>query len=268
MPRTTRSCSRPRPQRGRTTRWSSSLTAGRATRDVASDATGRFVITRRELLVADRPDGLTRYPLHVATADWSRDFGSLVGVPFVRDEVGVIAVNPQPRLIAFDVPSGRTLWKKSLKEPPTAAPVVAGGKIWLGDKDGLAAYDLVTGEQLLKVDAGAVTGRLLAEGARIACTNGAGELLVADTSSGKELLRVDKIDGALPPMLAGDDVLYYNGKAILRRPVEGKASTEWLRRRDFSWMGKPTAPIIVVNANIYLATDRMGLMCIQPKKEP
>ncbi|MGE0464320.1 MAG: PQQ-binding-like beta-propeller repeat protein [Vicinamibacterales bacterium] len=61
----------------------------------------------------------------------------------------------QSRLIALDLHTGRERWQRSLPEPPAAAPVVVGGRVFVGAarRAALLAFDAESGN-----DAEAITG--------------------------------------------------------------------------------------------------------------
>ena len=235
----------------------------RWSRNVAKDASGEFVMTHRgEVLIADRPDGLSRrwQPMSRSLDDWSQTVGSVVGMPLVIGDIVVVAVDAKPALIALDLWTGRMLWQKALQAAPRTGPVFAGDRIWVGGADGVTAYDIVNGERLDRAKTGPVGGVLVCDEEKLACVNEAGEVVLVNVKSGEETARIPNALPGRPPVLLDDAVLFLSKGGIERFELKSRETVNWFKTA--SWMGEVTSPMTVAGGQVYLATDKLGLVCV------
>ncbi|KPL01766.1 MAG: hypothetical protein AMK75_03975, partial [Planctomycetes bacterium SM23_65] len=233
-------------------------------RDVAKDASGSFIWTGGGVLIADRADGLS----HLVSSErgiggWSQNVGRIVGMPLVVEDIVVATVENPSALVALDRPTGRTLWRKTLDAAPRTGPVFAGDMIWVGAEGGVSAHDLVDGERLLAAKTGPVTGVLVCDAEKLACVNDAGQIVLLRGKSGEEIVRVPDVQPGMSPMLLPDAVLYLSKGGIERYDWNTRKSTTWFKLS--SWKGKVTAPMTLSRGHVFLATDKLGLICVGPR---
>lgn len=154
-----------------------------------------------------------------AAADWSHRGGSAAG------ETGHVALGPSP-LAVWTVGIGAG---DSRRERITAAPVVAGGRIFTMDADGIVQATDTAGAVLWRrgatpsgaAEAGATGGGLAATADRLVATTSFGLLLAFDATSGAELWRQQfeaPLAGA--PLILGDRI-YAQGRDGTTWAIDG-----------------------------------------------
>ncbi|WP_157956777.1 PQQ-binding-like beta-propeller repeat protein [Salinicola halimionae] len=119
----------------------------------------------------------------------------------------VTAERFEHRLFVLDTQTGERRWEASLGEGgPVAnnqsgAPTIAEGRVVVGSptSNTLQAFDLHTGERLWRVDSGPVKAAPVIEAGKVYATTGAGELMVVDLISGREIRRLALSDEPLAP---------------------------------------------------------------------
>ena len=177
--------------------------------------------------------------------------------------VGDVAVTAADNaLVATDAPTGKVLWTSPHRS--RTAPVIAGGKIWAAVMCGMGACDLATGRWLGGQEWGWSSSPIVTDGSRVAYTNTHGGITLADAESREEIAVVEGALPGFPPMLAGNAMLYFAPGGIMRYDFETKKSSAWFPSPE--WMGRPTSPMIMVKSNVYFATDKIGLVCIKPRR--
>ncbi|MSQ30045.1 MAG: hypothetical protein EXR68_06135 [Dehalococcoidia bacterium] len=94
----------------------------------------------------------TTAPAHVGGSEaWRVSLGAPIATALVTDGKFVVATVQDGRLVALDASSGKTLWTTtlSLNNPPLAAPVITGDRIYLGQREGLLfAFNAADGEEM------------------------------------------------------------------------------------------------------------------------
>jgi outer membrane protein assembly factor BamB len=106
---------------------------------------------------------------------WSREISSAAGVAvdgrnlYLSDDTG--------NVIALDKVSGASVWKQDkLAQRRLGTPVTFGGKVWVGDGNGLV--------HVLAADNGALVGRVATDGSAVNALLVAGEQLIAQSANG------------------------------------------------------------------------------------
>jgi outer membrane protein assembly factor BamB len=235
-------------------------------RSVAADASGEFLITRKDLLIADTHKGVSCLNVEDPAKEkelWKADIGPVVGTACLVDSIALLSVEDPSSVVAVDLPTGAKLWTQPLPRPPATYPVLAAGKVWVGDAQGLTAYDMVGGAAPLSVPCGALRGRLAICGDRLACTTQDGELLVVDVAVGKVLQKIGKTEGGIGPVLTDDTVLYLTKGSIQKYDLRTGKSALWTKMT--SW-GNMLTPMIVADSHVIFTTDDEGLVCMKPRK--
>jgi len=239
----------------------------RWSREVDDEASGQFYITYDELWIADRADGFACLGLDGAEKHVYKT-GPIAGVPLVLDDMVIVANVNDPELVALDRPTGRELWRGPSPCPPLSAPVLAGGRVWVAGAGGVTAHDVTNGRLVTSVACGTVATPLVADDTYLACVSDLGELLLIEVATGKTVRKEKSVKGAIPPVLAGKQLLYYDGKSIKRYEIGRR------RGRSRSWFkltsvleAKLTSPMIVVDATVYAGTDTQGLICVKPPEK-
>ncbi|MBN2582023.1 MAG: PQQ-binding-like beta-propeller repeat protein, partial [Planctomycetes bacterium] len=235
---------------------------------VASDAGGQIVLGGDNLLVADTAEGLTCLDISspaAKTVRWQAKVGSCVGMALPIDGVVMTVVANPAQWIVLDGVDGSVLLRRPLPSAPTTGPVYASGRTWIGQGDGLIGCSLQAGEADVKVSCGSVAGSLATGGDRLACKTADRAIVVIDTTTGKEVVRIDDALGDLPPMLTDDALLYVAEGAIRYYDLKLNEGSQWAIIRS-SFPGNLTSPMIMVDSHVFFATDKKGLVCMKPRK--
>ncbi len=193
---------------------------------------------------------------------WSADIGNVVGMPLVLGDIAVAATGKN--LVALDLPTGKALWNVPLF-PETGGPVLAGGVIWASYMCGLAPFEVDNGSSTYAAQQwGWASSPIVAGGGKFAFTNTDGDITLVEADTRGDVAVVQGALPGFPPMLAGNVMLYFSPSAIMRYDIESKKSAVWFPLPE--WMGKPTTPMIMVRSNVYFATDKLGLVCVKPRR--
>ncbi|MFB3893180.1 MAG: PQQ-binding-like beta-propeller repeat protein [Phycisphaerae bacterium] len=248
---------------------------------VDKEASGRFFIAGDMVVIADKAGGLSAVSIAVGRSDkdrvlWSRGVGTIVDTPAAGDGILVAAVSDKPKMIAMKLGTGEPLWERPLASPPRTGPVITGQLVWAGVGPDIAGFDLPTGREILAIPCKGAASLLVTDGERLACINDASQVVVIDllgTKPGIEPIYVPrdgdtsspKADGGGVPVLGGDTVLYFGGDAIQQVRLPSPRVRAWC---PIDWLGKPAAPMVVYESQVYFVTDKMGLCCAGAKERP
>lgn len=234
---------------------------------IAPDAAGDFVIAHDAILIADTAAGLACLGLDASAPPkeiWHADVGPCVGPIALAGDIAVAAVGSPASLVALDAFNGAVLWSRPLPSAPTTGPAFAGGKVWVGQPNGLQGYGLVEGVAPSSLDCGSAPAALVHDATRLACVTDAGELIFVDPQAAREVARIKEGVRALPPLLAGSACLYVTENALQLYDFETQKSTQWAQMRS-SWPGVVLTPMIMVQSHVFLATDMKGFVCMRPR---
>jgi len=226
---------------------------------VAEGASGVFLCTDEEIYVQDRPAAIScvyRFGLK----DWSRPLGRLERPPAAIDSMLVAAVVDPPGLVAMDRPSGRRLWHVRLDATPRTSPVVIRSTIYLGTAAGLEARSLADAapREQWKLDGGGVSSDFIIARRFFAYVSDDGELVLVSRDDGSVIrTQTDAMPGTAP--LASRGKLIYIGKEAIMAfdpDAEDAEPIQWVEYL----LGKPTAPMILCNSNVYVGMFGWGLV--------
>lgn len=192
-------------------------------RDVADDASGVCAATPDAVIVQDGPNALTCFDLD-GVRQWSAPVGRMDRAAAACESMLVAATVEPPGLVALDRPTGRVLWRQPLDAAPTTSPAAVRSTIYLGTAAGLEARSLA--------DGGLESGWQTAGGGASA-------------------------DFALDRQR----IFYLTAKGMMRLAL-GRPDAEPLLWTDTSWLGPPTAPMVVAGQRIYLGMAGWGLVCL------
>jgi outer membrane protein assembly factor BamB len=227
---------------------------------VAADASGEFVLTDREGLIADSPGRLTAFEL-TGQVKWQADCGNVSGMPVANDVMIVIATEQPAGIAVLDRASGRTLWCLDMEAPPTAAPLVRKHTLYYGTSTGVVARRLADGAQVWEAPTGAPGAPLVLVKNRIACTTVDGQMAIIDVESGAVEKTLEGALPGLPPLAALDSFVYATKNSLMVWPGTGEPLS-WTKT---DWLGRLTCAPVMVNSRIYVATDKKGLVCLKSK---
>jgi outer membrane protein assembly factor BamB len=240
---------------------------------VASDASGEFVLTLDRIFIADSAKGLTCLDVGSPVAGrelWKANVGRCVGAPVLQSDVVLVSVESPPSIKAIDLCTGGVRWEKSLASTPLTAPLVPGNgsadslrRVWVGQADGIEIFNVPSGREVTResltelppVACGPVVAPLVSTDNWVACVTKAGDMVIMDVETVKEVARLPKARGAL---------LYYTDDAINRYDLRTKKAAQWLALKA-SWPGTVVAPMIMVDSHLLLATDKEGFVCLKPR---
>ena len=220
--------------------------------EIARDASGLMSLTPDAVLAEDQPGRLTSFDLsgHVR---WRSDsiLPALAGPVAVVDSL--IVATTTDALLVLDESEGPTLWRTVSVAAPTTGPVVHRKAIIFGTATGISACSIFDGKPLWHASVGAVKSALVLGTDFVAAVSSAGELIVLDAQTGEMRARQRGAIRDLPPLLAGDALLYAAADGLRRYDVVNKASTRWMENADF---GSLTSPMILSASSIYFASDK------------
>jgi outer membrane protein assembly factor BamB len=231
---------------------------------IADDAPGDLVLSGDRLLVCDDPDRLTMIQVAGGKpgATWARAVPGIVGAPAVAGGL-VLVAGAKDGVMALDLATGNPKWHACLPAPITAAPVATEDFVAVAAQETVYVLSIVDGAMLWSARSGPVKGVLVCDDERVACTSGAGEVIVWSWA-GKELLRRRGALAGVPPMLCGPEVLYATPSAIER--VELASGKGGCVARDAGLKDAAAGPILA-NSRFYVVTKSAGLMCLGSKEE-
>jgi hypothetical protein len=106
---------------------------------------------------------------------------------------------------------------------------------------------------------GEVASRIVADRHRFACSTIAGELVVV-SNEGQPVLRLGDALPNIPPLLAGDRMLYAtkNALKLVELDAPEKPVKIWLKT---DWLGGVTTAPILIDSRVYFGTANKGLVC-------
>ena len=235
---------------------------------VAEGASGVFQVSAEHVVIQDRPRHLSWFDLKGGRKQ-SADVGSLAHPPAVTAAMVVAATRKPARLVVFDAPTGRELWRRDLPVPPTASPAVGKTTVFVGMAAALEARKLTDGEVIWRVPIG-VRGDVTLGRQHVAWVSQGGWLVVADRTYGQVVV---KRQGVLPhsaPLISRGRVIYETFDPQSKRqdimvidlgaaPGKHKA-VEWFQ--DTSWLGKPTTPMVLSGSKVFVGRTGWGLVCL------
>jgi outer membrane protein assembly factor BamB len=171
----------------------------------------------------------------------------------------IVAATVSNDLIVLDRPTGTPLWRISLAVQAVASPVIDDDRVFLATDRGVRAWSLLDGSALsgwLAPGEGASSDAAFGRD-RIVYVSRSGELIVLDGSTGTMLSRQP---GALPgfaPLVCHDRVFYVGRRGLMTIAPGDDGPALWL---DTSWLGRPTAPMILAGSNLYAGMAGWGLV--------
>ena len=235
---------------------------------VAADASGVFGVSAQRVVIQDRRGQLSWYGLQGARKR-SVDVGRLAHAPAVTAALVVAATREPGRLVVFDGPSGRELWRRELRVPPTGSPAIALAAIFVPAAAALEARKLTDGEVIWRVPIG-VRGEITLGRRHVAWVSKGGELVVADQEYGHVIVKRKGVVPNSSPLISRGRVIYEafdpqnerpNIMAIdLDAPPGKHKAVEWFQ--DTSWLGKPTTPMVLSGSRVFGGRTGWGLVCL------
>jgi len=243
--------------------------AERWARPVGEGAGGRFFIADDRLFVADEAAGLSC--LSVAARGpggvlWSARTGFVTGEPFLVGDVLLVSEAGPDRLSALDAVSGARLWTQPLPSAPRTGPVFAADRAWIGLADGAAGFDPAGEGGEMHIPCGPVTGRMVFNGALMACVTERGEAVLMDPQRGEVTRTLEGAVAGLSPLLTHDEMLYFTPDDVRRCELDAPEteSKRWCLTR---WMGDVLAPAVAVESHLLFPTGKRGLVCLKPEAQ-
>lgn len=220
--------------------------------EVAPNTWGLACLTHDAVLAEDQPGRLTSFDL-TGSVRWRNDSAlpALAGPVAVIDSL--VVATTADALVVMDELEGTTLWRTAPEAAPTTGPVVHRKAIIFGTATGISACSLLDGKPLWHAAVGPVKSSLVLGTDFVAAITSAGELVVLDPQTGEVRARQAGAIGDIPPLLAGDSLLYAAADGLMRYDVLKRISTRWMESAD---LGSPASPMILSGASVYFATDK------------
>ena len=249
------------------------------TRPVAAAAAGHVLAAAGRLFVFDAAETLSCFETDGDAARgpaWSQTVKNPVGSAAVAAGAVLACSASPPEVIAIDAATGQQRWRSSLPAAPTTGPAATEDLIAVGTAQGITVLSVVNGAVLWSVDCGPVAGPIVFDEKRLACTTASSEIVLLDwygrqiqritgaSPSGPQAAGWPPIAG-MPPILCGDQLLYCSATSLVRAELEdGKWScSQW---RDISWLGRPSAPPVMIASRVYCGVQGKGLVCVGPRE--
>lgn len=227
---------------------------------IVAGASGAMAASADMVLLADQPAAITCLGLD-GRALWSAGVGFVAYPPTAAGTMVVVAVEDPPALVALDRATGIELWRGPLEKKALAAPVVHKATIWLATGRGIEARSLIDGAPRpgWSLDGGPATGDLVLGKRAIAYTNAAGQVVVLAREDGTVLRRVEGAAGNMPPLLAGDWLVYFGKDGPMRVSLQDDSARPMLWM-DTAWMGNPVTPMVLADSKLYFGIAGWGMV--------
>ncbi|MHB1036221.1 MAG: outer membrane protein assembly factor BamB family protein [Pirellulales bacterium] len=228
---------------------------------VAANAPGEFVLTDEGGLMADGPRRLTAFD-RSGLVTWQANCGGVCGMPVTSDAFVVVATDQPPALLVLDRASGVALWRLSLDAVATAAPVVRKNVIYLGTPGGVAALRLADGARIWETAGGRPGTPLVLAKNRLAYTSVAGQLVIIGLEEGRVEKAVSGAVSGIPPLAAPESFIYLGASGLMSCSTSPGKPQSWM---NSNWLGRLTCAPVMAESQIYLATNKKGLVCLKGK---
>jgi outer membrane protein assembly factor BamB len=235
---------------------------------VESGASGSFVATQEHLFIADTELGLSCIDVRLPEKKvaWIAKTGTCVGSPFLLPNLVLAAVKNPSRLIALDCLTGENIWEKLLPSEPRTGCVFAAGRAWVGLSEVLYCESITGSRSSRSFKLGTAATSLVMQSDQIACTTVEGEIVLFQADPPEEIVRFSDALPNFPPLLVNGSLLYSTNNSIQRYDMVTGTRGQWTKIRA-SWPGRITSPMIMVDSHLVFATDKRGLICMNPKTE-
>ena len=173
----------------------------------------------------------------------------------------IVLRNEGRQISVIDRPTGKALWTRTLPDTATAPPVQEGQRLLIPTRAGLHMLHLATGEtpEAWQGPEDPLSDSLVLDRTLLSVVTEAGEILLLDRSSGRELARHP---GALPgfrPIFQRDRLLWTGPEAIRTLSLATPAADpmDWV---DYSWIGTPTTAPLAHRSQLTLGLTDWGLV--------
>jgi len=232
-----------------------------AERAVADDAGGQMLLTRDELLVADRTEGLTLLREEGdSVTSVVLDVGRVVGSPVSANDMFFVA--GESSVSALSATGGETLWRVALSSPARAGVVVGNGIVAVGTAEGVVGLSVLDGAEVWSTMCGEAAGSLVCNDDGVACVTTDGEVVLMDWA-GRERARAEGVVPGLTPVLCGDIMMCLKADGIELVDIASGETRRWGGR--LGWLGGIVTPAVVLDSKVYFGTKDRGLVCIAGK---
>lgn len=239
------------------------LARHRVTTKAESQARGILTASRHQYLVQTDGDTLVSFDAE-GTKQWTAAVGRLHVAPAATDALILVVAEAPAQAIVLDRATGAELWRASLPQPATAAPLLETKKFLLATAEGLEARSLVDGSFLTAWnEIGSPSGELATKDSLIVFVNRQGELIAYDRIADKTVARVP---GALPgqtPLVSRDKILYAaTGRLMMLTLGADNPPELWI---DLSMTapneGLPCGPLVLKDSRLLTILPGRGLAC-------
>jgi len=220
--------------------------------EVMPDSLGLACLTHDAVIAEDQPGRLTAFDL-IGNVRWRNvsAFPALAGSVAVSDSI--IVATTTDALLVMDELDGTTLWRVVPKAAPTTGPIIFRNAILFGTATGISACSILHGKPLWHASVGPIKSSLALGADFVSAITSAGELVILDAQTGEVRARQTGANADIPPLLAGDALLYVAADGLMRYDVVNKTSTRWIGNAN---LGSLTSPMILSGSSVYFATDK------------
>ena len=225
--------------------------------EVAPDAAGLPCLAADSVLIEDQPGQLTSFDLSGKLRWRVAGQPPLAGPPALGDALIIATADGPDTLLVRDAADGGKLWSVAVSETPLTGPVTHGKTILFGIATGITAHSLLDGKYLWHAPIGKVSNDLVLCGDLVCAVNAAGELIVVDTTTGAVRARQPGALPRIPPLPAGDALLYATTTGLMRYDLARNTSELWLATDDF---GALTTPLIMSGSAVCFGTEKRGFI--------
>ncbi|MEI6846318.1 MAG: PQQ-binding-like beta-propeller repeat protein, partial [Candidatus Firestonebacteria bacterium] len=229
---------------------------------VEAGVSGKFIL-KEEFVYIEAEAGVLNCLGAAGQLLWQQKTGNLIESAVYTENILVVGVEQPSKLLALDLKTGVKLWERALEAQIKTGPAIFNNLIYTGTAKGVFCCSLLDGGKKWSSQAGGVETLFAFSKDYLAYINTANYLIVLNSDGGALIARLPKADNTTAPLLSRDDILYLSSGDIMYYNISTKTSRKWMKT---VWLGKISSPLIMVDSNVYFATDKRGFICAKKKK--
>jgi outer membrane protein assembly factor BamB len=182
-------------------------------------------------------------------------------IPVLNVNTLVTLRNNGEEISVLDRPTGKALWTRPLPAPAAGPPILDGQRILIPTGAGLTVLHIASGSPPETWDgpADALSDSIIFDRTLMALVTEAGDLLLLDRATGRELARHPGAVPSLRPIFQRDRILWAGPEGLYSLPLAtpDSAPLQWV---DYSWIGTPTTAPLAHRSRITIGLTDWGLV--------